>query len=137
MKLWTDSWESRLNSCFAISTSFYQIETGLILLWIKFITRLEEIKCSCFSIPIILHYSNDKSGMVLGLLFWELLNKITKDKICSTSMLQRKARTKFSISLYFGLHDVRGSPPEVFLSKGVLKICSKFTWEHHSAVRFQ
>ena len=25
---------------------------------------------------------------------------------------------------------VRGSRPEVFFRKGVLKICSKFTWEH-------
>ena len=35
------------------------------------------------------------------------------------------------------LKTYRSSPPEVLLSKGVLKICSKSTGEHHAEVRFQ
>ena len=35
-----------------------------------------------------------------------------------------------SVTSYFNLRTFRRSPPEVFLGKGVLKICSKFTGEH-------
>ena len=36
-----------------------------------------------------------------------------------------------------GAEIFRSDPPEVFLVKCVLKICSKFTREHHAEVRFQ
>ena len=44
-----------------------------------------------------------------------------------------KENVYFPYLLYYSdifVSDVRSSPPEVFLGKGVLKICSKFTGEH-------
>ena len=32
---------------------------------------------------------------------------------------------------------IQKHPPEVFLRKDVLKICRKFTGEHHAEVRYQ
>ena len=45
--------------------------------------------------------------------------------------MKTKILADFQICISVSLKKVsRSSPAEVFLGKGVLKICSKFTWEH-------
>ena len=51
-----------------------------------------------------------------------------------TSEVKRTLYKTFQLNTFFSIY--RSSSPEVFLGKEVLKICSKFTEEHHAEVRF-
>ena len=44
--------------------------------------------------------------------------------------MNRNSSSRLTISITNCVYCFRSSPPEVFLGKGVLKICSKFTEEH-------
>ena len=66
-------------------------------------------------------------------------NEKVKNKILSISYVSYKCTAPLSIanplSLFFNFFEpltltFRSSPPEVFLGKGVLKLCIKFTREH-------
>ena len=45
-------------------------------------------------------------------------------------ILSTSENTCVGVFLFSGVAEDRSSPPEVFLGKGVLKICNKFTGEH-------
>ena len=50
-----------------------------------------------------------------------------------TSEMKRTLYETFQLNSIFSIY--RNSRPEVFLGNDVLKICSKFTEEHHAEVR--
>ena len=63
-----------------------------------------------------------------------LREKIRKRIMEKTSEVKRTLYETFQLNSFFSIY--RSSRPEVFLGKDVLKICSKFTEEHHAKVRF-
>ena len=73
---------------------------------------------------------------ILHCLLWPSTNDILPSWDFNLIRIMFLSYTHQSIDLYgksiewFLYHSFRSSHPEVFYEKDVLKICSKFTWEH-------
>ena len=102
-----------------------------LLLSIKYFFFFEKFKC--FHKICMLHSNFTFSSLDLYVFIWYCTSVCNKKYHCIPECL---ARCK--VLIFVNMFEVQKSPSrEVFLGKGVPKICGKLTGEHHAEVWFQ